>query len=377
MTVSAVEESMAEKQTGITGDARYMRRALTLARQGRGYVSPNPMVGAVLVRGGEIVGEGYHQRYGGPHAEIVALEAAGDQAAGATAYVSLEPCVYHGKTPPCTDALIKAGVARVVAAMRDPNPAVNGRGLACLQEAGVQVSAGVLAAEAADLNRSFIKWISTGRPYVIVKVARTSDNFVAVSTRGKRWFTSASSWRRVQQLRAGVDAVMIGRRTAFEDNPALTVRDVPGVSPKRVVLDSRRTLPADRALFTDGAAPTWLFTACGTNQETPWGEQIVVGQTADGLDLREVLDVLGDKAVTALLVEGGPALHRRMMADRLVDEIVLFTSSKRAGPDVQGRDDLRNVVAIPENWRIVEERILMGNHLLVARPKIFSWRLHA
>ena len=344
-----------------------MAQALDLARRGQGRVSPNPLVGAVLVRAGRIVGRGYHERFGGPHAEVTALEEAGEQARGATAYVSLEPCAHTGQTPPCADAVVRAGIARVVIANRDPNPQVDGRGIARLQAAGIDVTEGVLAREGAELNRGFFHWVTTGRPYVILKAARTQDNFVALTLSGQGWFSSPESRRMVHRIRAEVDGVLVGRRTAERDDPRLTVRDVTGVHPRRIVLDTRRTLPGDLRIFHDGAAETLVFTAVGEDQATPWGEQIRVDRSAGGLDLGQVLDALGDRGFTGIMVEGGPAVHRSFIDASLMDELVLFTYPGQAEPGVRQRRDLVNVLVIPDGWRISLKDELGGDRVVVAQ----------
>ncbi len=344
-----------------------MAQALDLAQGGRGRVSPNPLVGAVLVREGRVVGRGYHQRFGGPHAEVTALKEAGEQARGATAYVSLEPCTHAGQTPPCVDALIRAGVARVVMANRDPNPVVDGQGIARLQAAGIDVTKDVMAQEGAQLNRGFFHWVVTGRPYVSLKAARTGDNFVAATLSGPGWFSSPESRRMVHRIRAEVDGVMVGRRTAERDNPRLTVRDLPGVNPRRIVLDTRRTLPDDLRIFHDGAAETLVFTAAGETQRAPWGEQISVDRSPGGLDLGQVLEALGARGITRIMVEGGPALHHSFIEAGLMDEVVLFTHPGVAEPAVRQRRDLVNVLAIPDGWPVTLEDELGGDRVVVAQ----------
>ncbi|MCH7858476.1 MAG: bifunctional diaminohydroxyphosphoribosylaminopyrimidine deaminase/5-amino-6-(5-phosphoribosylamino)uracil reductase RibD [Candidatus Marinimicrobia bacterium] len=371
MTVAPIEQDRAIGRSAGKPDQRegdsFMSQALDLARRGQGRVSPNPLVGAVLVREGRIVGRGYHERFGGPHAEVTALEEAGEQARGATAYVSLEPCAHTGQTPPCVDAVVRAGIARVVIANRDPNPQVDGRGIARLQAAGIDVTEGVLAREGAELNRGFFHWVTTGRPYVILKAARTQDNFVALTLSGQGWFSSPESRRMVHRIRAEVDGVLVGRRTAERDDPRLTVRDVTGVHPRRIVLDTRRTLPGDLRIFHDGAAETLVFTAVGEDQATPWGEQIRVDRSAGGLDLGQVLDALGDRGFTGIMVEGGPAVHRSFIDASLMDELVLFTYPGQAEPGVRQRRDLVNVLVIPDGWRISLKDELGGDRVVVAQ----------
>ncbi|UCH63186.1 MAG: bifunctional diaminohydroxyphosphoribosylaminopyrimidine deaminase/5-amino-6-(5-phosphoribosylamino)uracil reductase RibD [Fidelibacterota bacterium] len=355
---------------GLAEDEHYMSRAFTLAKRGMGLTSPNPMVGCVLVRDGQVVGEGYHERFGGPHAETHAILDAGTKARGATAYVTLEPCAtsFAGKkTPPCTDALVGAGIKRVVVAVRDPNPRVNGCGIAQLKSSGIEIAEGILAEEGIRLIRDFSKWILTGRPYVILQVARTRDDFVAASPE-RKWFTSPESRRWVHGLRAEADGILVGRITAEIDDPQLTVRDVAGHNPRRIVLDTRLRLPGDLRLFHDGAAPTMVITTKGECGVTPWGERIKVTPSAAGVDLAEVLDALGERGITSLLVEGGPTLHREFLRADLMDEVVLFTAPLEADPEVKREAGLRNALVIPEGWSVVKDEEIGGDQLVVAQP---------
>src|ERR1039457_1120585 len=224
-------------------DAKYMKRALKLARKGVGKTSPNPAVGCVIVRDCIIVGEGWHKKAGTPHAEIHALEMAGSAAAGADVYVTLEPCCHSGKTPPCSDALIAAGVKRVVAGMSDPNPMVWGGGLAALKNAGIEVICGVLEVECRELNRAFVKQITTGLPYVTYKCAMTMDGNIATVTGDSRWVSCDVSRKEVHRMRSRMDAVMAGVDTIIADNPELTVRHVRGRNPLRVVVDTNLRTP--------------------------------------------------------------------------------------------------------------------------------------
>ncbi len=365
--------STAEKpspEPALEADVRFMRQALALARRGLGQVSPNPPVGCLLVRDGAVVGSGYHVRYGAPHAEAVALEEAGERARGATAYVTLEPCAgdFAGKrTPACAPALIEAGVVRVVAAMRDPNPEVDGGGLRRLEAAGIGVTEGIGRGEAARLTRGFRQWIASGRPWVILKEARTRDGFVARSKSGPQWFTSEAARRWVHSLRAEVDAVLVGRRTAQVDDPALTVRAVEGRNPRRIVLDSRRSLPENLAIFSDGAAPTLRFSATGETGPAPWGEEIIVPAADAGLDLAQVLALLGQRQVTSLLVEGGPALNRAFLSEGLAQEVVIITSPAAAEADVRSDRSLAGVLSVPAGWQQIAVASEMPEELIVAQ----------
>jgi diaminohydroxyphosphoribosylaminopyrimidine deaminase/5-amino-6-(5-phosphoribosylamino)uracil reductase len=307
-----------------------MRRALALARRGLGKTSPNPVVGAVLVRNGRIMGEGYHKRAGGPHAEVFALQ--GVNARGATLYVTMEPCCTFGKTPPCTDAIIAAGVKRVVAAALDPNPRHNGLGFTVLKRAGLRIESGLLADEAAELNPAFNKWITTSNPYVIAKAAMSVDGKLATRTGDSKWITDKSARRKAHQLRARVDAIMVGANTVICDNPRLTLRHgVRGRQPRRIVVDSRGRAPRTARLFTDSFRH---HTIVLTTRHSPsaWrrylavqGITVVIAPAKRGrVDLRAVLRQLGQMAITSVMVEGGSELLETMFDERLVDRIAFF-----------------------------------------------------
>jgi len=318
-------------------DRRMTARALQLAKRGQGRVEPNPMVGCVLVRAGRIVGEGWHRRFGGPHAEVEALRRAGARARGATAYVTLEPCCHHGKTPPCTDALLQAGVSRVVAAMVDPNPLVRGRGIRRLRKAGVQVDVGLLEDEARSVNRPFCTRIETGLPYVILKWAQSLDGRIATRTGQSKWISCEASRRRVHQLRARVDAILIGSGTALADDPMLTAREVPVRRiATRVVLDSRLRLPvSSRLVQTAGEFPTLVFTSrraltargrTAASLERRGVEVVACPTGRTGIDLRAALRILGRRGATNVLVEGGSQILGAFRDARLTHETYVFVA---------------------------------------------------
>ncbi|MEJ5170758.1 MAG: bifunctional diaminohydroxyphosphoribosylaminopyrimidine deaminase/5-amino-6-(5-phosphoribosylamino)uracil reductase RibD [Fimbriimonadales bacterium] len=299
-------------------DSQAMARAIRLSR--RGFPAPNPHVGCVIVRDGEIVGEGWHRFAGGPHAEAEALAAAGERARGATAYVTLEPCNHHGRTPPCSRALIEAGVARVVVACADPNPVAAG-GLEALKAAGVAVELGLMADEAEEANWRFLTAMRLRRPAVVAKAAVSADGRIALPSGESRWITGPATRRAGHRLRAEMGAVLVGRITAEQDDPALTAR-IPGVrnQPLRVVLDPEGRLPGTLRLF-DGSAPTLRVTA-----ERREG-CLAVGRRADGgLDLHRLLAELFERGVTGLLVEGGGRTIGSFLAAGLVDRMELFVA---------------------------------------------------
>ena len=307
-------------------DVHFMRRALRLARRGWGQTAPNPMVGAVVVREGAVVGEGWHRRWGGPHAEVEALRAAGDAARGATAYVTLEPCNHHGKTPPCSEALLAAGVRRVVAAVADPNPLAVG-GAERLRAAGVDVTVGVEEAAARELNAPFFHALASDRPWVTLKLALSLDGGLADHTRRPGWLTSARSRREVHRLRAGADAVAVGIGTALADDPALTVRDAPAprVPPARVVFDRGARLPLESRLArTAGEAPVIVVCEDAGSAEARRlagaGVALVeAGSVGDALRaLREA------HGVRSVLVEGGAGLAGALWDAGAVDRLIIF-----------------------------------------------------
>jgi diaminohydroxyphosphoribosylaminopyrimidine deaminase / 5-amino-6-(5-phosphoribosylamino)uracil reductase len=325
-------------------DQTYMKLALEQAALGRGYTSPNPMVGAVVVKEGTIVGQGYHQRVGGAHAEVNALEAAGEAARGATLYVTLEPCNHTGRTPPCTRRVVAAGIRRVVVAMLDPNPDVTGGGCQLLKANGLEVATGVCEAEARVLNEVFIKYVRTKRPFVLLKCALTLDGQLATRTGDSKWVTGPEARAVVHELRHTLDAIMVGRRTIDADNPSLTTRReqgegrVSGRDPARVVLDSRLSIdPEARILRLDSDAATYLIhgPAVDAGRRAVFKDRgarlIEVPAGTGGLDLEAAMDVLGDAGITSILLEGGGHLIASALQAKLVDKVNLFYAPKLLG----------------------------------------------
>jgi diaminohydroxyphosphoribosylaminopyrimidine deaminase/5-amino-6-(5-phosphoribosylamino)uracil reductase len=321
-----------------SADQAYMRRALWLAAKGQGWVEPNPMVGCVLVRQGKIVGEGFHTRFGAPHAEIEALTRAGAAAQGATMYVSLEPCCHQGKTPPCVEAIVAQGVARVVTAQRDPFPAVSGRGIARLQAAGIRVDVGVLEPEAHALNAPYRKRIVTGRPWVIAKWAMSLDGKLATHSGQSRWISGPLSRRRVHALRRRVDAVMITARTALRDDPQLTPRPAGHRKVLRVVVDWRAELPTGSQLARSaGQSPVLVAVDSSADPQRQSAlEQMgceilpVAGDSPDER-LLGLLTQLGRRQLTNVLVEGGGRLLGSLYDLREMDEVHVFIAPKLIG----------------------------------------------
>lgn len=324
-------------------DRRHMARALELASRGLGRVEPNPMVGAVLVRDGVAIAEGWHDKFGGPHAEAVALAQAGPAARGATLLVTLEPCCHTGKTPPCTEAIIAAGVRRVVAAMTDPFPQVAGRGLARLRKAGLDVRVGLMEAEARHLNAPFIKRHTVGQPYVIAKWAQTLDGRLAAPSGDARWISGPASRQWVHALRSRVDGIVIGCGTALGDDPLLTVRldeasADRGRRPVRIVLDRRLRLPPEGRLATTAGVHA-LMVVCGEQADAGRARRLEdLGATVlrmpagdEGIELPPLLDELARRGMTNLLVEGGPTLLTSFFRQGLVDRLAVFIAPKLIG----------------------------------------------
>ncbi len=328
---------------------QHMSEALTLARRGLGCVEPNPMVGAVIVRGDRVIGRGWHRRFGGPHAEIEALRDAadrGEDVRGATIYVTLEPCCHVGKTGPCTEAILAAGLGGVVAAVEDPNPAVAGKGLTRLREAGLAVEVGLLADEARELLAEYLKLRRTGRPWVICKWAQTLDGRIATRAGHSQWISSEASRQRVHQLRAVCDGILIGIGTARHDDPRLTNRTGQGRQPTRVVLDEDLDLSAESQLArTTGEAPLLVATTQDGLDARPahadalraaGAELLALPRTAHGVDLPALLDELGRRQWTRLLVEGGSGVLGAFLGGHLADELRVFLAPRILG----GREGL-------------------------------------
>jgi diaminohydroxyphosphoribosylaminopyrimidine deaminase/5-amino-6-(5-phosphoribosylamino)uracil reductase len=323
-------------------DNDYMQLALTLAEKGAGRVSPNPMVGAVVVNDGRVVGQGYHPFVGGPHAEVNAIDDAGDAARNATLYVTLEPCNHFGRTPPCTQKILEAGIKRVVVAMEDPNPDVAGGGNAFLISRGVELVCGLKEAAAQRLNESFIKFVRTGKPFVILKIASTLDGRIATRTGDARWVTGSVARAHVHQLRHGVDAIMVGVGTVEADDPELTTRleKGGGVDPVRVVLDTRLRMSENaRMLHQASRAPTWVV--CGPDAPPTAKERLeAVGATMvqtslkqGRIDLETLMRHLAGRGVTSLLIEGGAQVAGAALREGIVDKVLFFYAPKICGGD--------------------------------------------
>ncbi|MBT1075893.1 bifunctional diaminohydroxyphosphoribosylaminopyrimidine deaminase/5-amino-6-(5-phosphoribosylamino)uracil reductase RibD [Geobacter grbiciae] len=316
---------------------KIMGRALTLARRGMGKTSPNPAVGCVIVRDGAIVGEGWHRKAGTPHAEVHALRQAGELARGADVYVTLEPCSHFGKTPPCAEALVEAGVGRVFVGMVDPNPKVSGRGIERLRVAGIDVVTGIREAECRRLNEPFVKHVTTGLPFVILKSAMTMDGKTATASGDSRWITNEKSRRYVHKLRSMVDAIMVGVGTVLADDPQLTARIPRGKDPVRVVVDSSLRIPSGaRMLHQESPVATVIATVSGDRNrivglESAGAEVLRCHAVMGRVDLRDLLARLGARGVQSILLEGGSELAGEALRAGLIDKCVLFYAPKFLG----------------------------------------------
>lgn len=341
-------------------DQLRMLECLSLAEKGAGYVSPNPMVGAVVVKNGTIMGRGYHRRFGGSHAEVLALRQAGHRARGATLYVNLEPCCHYGKTAPCTDLILKSGIKRVVIGLKDPNPLVNGRGIRRLQSGKVEVVLNILEHECKKLNEVFTKFITSGLPFVVLKIAQTLDGKIADAKGHSHWITDEFSRKIVHALRARYDAVLVGANTIIKDNPQLTVRVAKGRNPYRVILDGNFSVPLSSKVFQDKQKHrTFLFVSNTvakrkkihlTNLRNQGVRINALSRTKKGmLDIRQVLGVLADNNISSVLVEGGAHTYAEFIKARAVDKLVVFIAPKILGDGLSafqylGMRDLRRAL---------------------------------
>jgi diaminohydroxyphosphoribosylaminopyrimidine deaminase / 5-amino-6-(5-phosphoribosylamino)uracil reductase len=319
----------------------YMRQALRLAERGRGRTSPNPLVGAVIVKAGKIVGSGFHRKAGEPHAEVNAISAAGARARGAALYVNLEPCCHRTKrTPPCTEAIIKSGVRKVVLSMRDPNPKVNGRGIKILRSAGISIVEGILEDNARTINEIYIKYIKKRVPFVILKAAMTLDGKIALGNTLSRWITGEQARRIAHRLRNQVDAVLVGIRTVLADNPRLTTRlsGKRGKDPHRIVLDSRLRIPLNARVLSQSSSAT---TFIATTRKAPRGKirklhdkgavVLVLPDQNNRVNLKSLMKELGRRGMTSLMIEGGAEVNASALQSGLVDKLIWFVAPKLMG----------------------------------------------
>ncbi len=342
-----------------------MKRAVTLALKGVGHVSPNPLVGAVIIKNDEVVAEGWHHKFGGKHAEIDAIDnAIGIDLTGSTLVINLEPCSHHGKTPPCTTAIIEKKFSKAIIGIKDPNPLIIGKGIDILINAGIEVISGVLENECRWLNRFFIKHITTEFPYVILKAAQSIDGCIATSKGESRWISGEESRKRTHHLRAFVDAVIIGRRTAEIDNPTLTVRDVTGRNPYRVILDSELSLPQSNKVFSDNEKFKVIIVCHENYRHSKKAENLraaginilAVEEDEDSrMNLKEILKSLySDYRIGSVLVEGGADIFSSFARSNLIDELHIFTAPKIIGDGIHSFEKFNiNRLAYATNLKLI------------------------
>jgi diaminohydroxyphosphoribosylaminopyrimidine deaminase/5-amino-6-(5-phosphoribosylamino)uracil reductase len=335
-------------RTSARTDEFYMKTALRLARKGEGRTSPNPMVGAVIVRGNRIIGQGYHREYGGKHAEIRAIESAFGNIRGATFYITLEPCGHFGKTPPCLDRILEANPSRVVVGSADPNPRVAGKTVRSLRRHGIEVTTGILEKECRALNEVFFKYMTTGYPFVTVKYAQTLDGRIATRSGHSRWISSPPSLKLAHRLRSLHDSILVGAGTVLKDDPELTCRLVKGRNPRRVIVDSSLEIPlSSRILLDQDRAKTMIFTTASDHREklkilSDRGVDIrvVEGDQSGRINLRELLRALGQEGISSVLVEGGSRIITSFLKARLADRLVIITAPKIIGKGIEAVGDL-------------------------------------
>ncbi|KUG23775.1 diaminohydroxyphosphoribosylaminopyrimidine deaminase [hydrocarbon metagenome] len=334
-------------------DEYYMKLAIGLARKGRFNVGPNPMVGAVIVKNGRIIGRGYHKKFGGNHAEINAINNAGENIAGSTLYVTLEPCCHKGKTPPCTDSIVKHKIARVVVGTIDSNPFVSSRGINYLQRHGIEVRTGVLEQECRNLNEKFFYYMEKGRPFITLKYAQTLDGRIATATGQSQWISSSSSLKFAHQLRAEHDAILVGRKTVAQDNPELTVRLVKGRNPLRVIVDSGLKIsPKAKVLQNISKAPTLIATIKRSDDAkfksiVSSGVEIITvkADNKGQVDLKKLFNILAAKQISSILIEGGSQIITSVLKNNLANRIVTVIAPKIIGKGIEavGELNIRNL----------------------------------
>ncbi len=366
-------------------DEQWMEKALALAEKGKGYVAPNPMVGCVIVsEDGTLIGQGFHKKYGEAHAEVNAVHSVEDKKKlkNATVYVTLEPCAHQGITPSCAHMLAELPIKKVVAAMKDPNPKVNGKGMLHLRNKGIGTEVGVLEEKAEKLNEFFIHHQTFGRPFITLKIAQTADGFVAAADGESQWISGKQSRKLVHRWRAEYDAVMVGRTTAMADNPSLTVRHVAGRQPQRIVLDGPYELPKNLNLFSDKFEEkttiiTWNKEASKTDADPMLklmkqnyfrGQILQVSKTEGHADLRQAFKLLGEQGITSVLVEGGRQLSSALIRNGLVDKLELFIAPKLLGAGTRsliniGVNKMKEIAELKDvSWTQVGDDMLLTGY---------------
>lgn len=344
----------------------FMSYVLNLAEKGRGNVSPNPLVGCIVVKNGKIIGEGYHSHYGKEHAEVIAFNNCSEPPEGADLYVNLEPCCIFGKTPPCVDRIIENGIKNVYIGTKDYNPLVNGKGIQKLESHKINVFTNILQNECYELNRGFFKWIQFGKPWVIVKIAQSHNGFMGIDSHSSVWITGDDVKIDTHKLRSKVDGVLIGRITAEVDNPKLTVRKISGKNPKRIIADTYRKLPLTLNIFNDKSSENIVL--CSEDKfnrsKTSTCTYLPVKDKNGLLDVDGILNVLGSYGINLLLIEGGRKLISSFLIENLIDEVYLYTSQNNLE-----NASLNSPFNLNDNWEILNEEKFENDSLLIVRRK--------
>lgn len=318
-------------------DEEYMNHAIALAKKGIGYVNPNPLVGAVIVKDGNIIGEGWHEKYGGWHAERNALNSCNESLGGSTMYVTLEPCCHYGKTPPCTEAILQHGIKKVVIGCLDPNSLVSGKGAAILQEAGIQVVIGILQDKCIELNKVFFHYIKTKTPYVVMKYAMTMDGKIATASGESKWITGEKARENVHKSRNQYSSIMVGVGTVIADNPSLTCRITGGRNPIRIICDTHLNTPSDSTLVTTAKAVRTIIATTSANQEkykpylSKGCEILTIRLTENHIDLNQLMQELGEIGIDSILLEGGSTLNFSALQSRIINKVQVYIAPKLFG----------------------------------------------
>ena len=341
-------------------DKVYMKRALELAELGRGKVAPNPMVGAVIVKAGKIIGKGYHKKYGDNHAEVNAFENATEDVSGATLYVTLEPCAHYGKTPPCAKRIVKEGIKKVVIGVLDPNPLVAGKGVNILKDAGIEVVVGVLEEECRKINEVFMKYIKTSRPFVLMKYAMSLDGKISTATGKSKWISCEKSRRDVHKLRNNLSAIMVGINTVIKDNPMLNCRIEGGNDPIRIIVDSNLRIPLDSKIVnTSNNISTIVATTHKADKDKiklleERNVEVIVAKEKDGrVDITSLIDKLGEKKIDSILLEGGSEINFSCLQEGIVDKVRIYIAPKiLGGNNAKGAVGGRGVSEIIDSFNI-------------------------
>ena len=358
-------------------EEEYMKLALSLARRGLGWTSPNPMVGAVLVKGNRIIGRGYHRRFGDNHAEVNALQNAIADPAGATLYVTLEPCCHHGKTPPCVDAIISNKIKRVIIGTLDPNPEVNGKGVKILNENSIETRVGVMEEECRELNEAHFRYMTTGLPLVTIKFAQTLDGRIATASGDSRWISSEEFQKLAHRLRSINDAILIGINTVLADDPQLTVRLVRGRNPTRVILDSRlRTPLKSKIVRTGDVAPVIIATTERADSQKArrlrgLGVEVLEVQSGanESIDLKHLLQALGERKISSLLVEGGAEVTTSFLRHKLADRVVVAVAPKILGKGIEAVGEL-DITRISQALKLDFQKISRADDDIVIEARL-------